>query len=78
VFILIKISRTSRLILIKPGTNHPCVKGILNCTNKGPVPLQSGDNKKYRKKKIGEVTEKFFLSDPLGQNSSYSADYNKD
>jgi hypothetical protein len=28
-------SRTSRLISIKLGINHPWVKGILNCSNKG-------------------------------------------
>jgi hypothetical protein len=41
-FILKKIyfSRTSRPISIKIGTNHPWVKGILNCSNKGPGPLQ--------------------------------------
>jgi hypothetical protein len=27
-------------------TNHPWVKGILNCSNKGPGPLQRGDNYK--------------------------------
>jgi hypothetical protein len=45
-FILKKIffSSTSRLISIKLGTNHPYVTGILNCSNKGPSPLQKGDN----------------------------------
>jgi hypothetical protein len=40
-------SRTSRPISIKLGTNHPWVKEILNCINcinKGPGPLQRGDN----------------------------------
>jgi hypothetical protein len=48
VFILKKIffSRTSRPISIKRGTNHPWVKGILNYSNKGPGPLQRGDNYK--------------------------------
>jgi hypothetical protein len=32
--------RTSRPISIKLGINHPWVKGILNCSNKGPSPLQ--------------------------------------
>jgi hypothetical protein len=36
-------SRTSVLISIKLGTNHPWVKEILNCSNKGPGPLQMGD-----------------------------------
>jgi hypothetical protein len=36
----------SRPISIKHGTNHPWVKGFQNCTNKGPVPLQRGDNHK--------------------------------
>jgi hypothetical protein len=36
-FILKNISsRTSTPISIKLGANHPWVKGILNCTNKGP------------------------------------------
>jgi hypothetical protein len=43
-FILKNISRTSRPISIKLDTNHPWVKGILNCSNKGPGPLQRGDN----------------------------------
>jgi hypothetical protein len=33
-------SRTSGPISIKLGTNHPWVKGILNCSNKGPGLLQ--------------------------------------
>jgi hypothetical protein len=33
-------------IIIKLGTNHPLVKGILNFSNKGPGPLKSGDNYK--------------------------------
>jgi hypothetical protein len=32
-------SRTSWRISIKLGTNHPWVKGILNCSNKGSDPL---------------------------------------
>jgi hypothetical protein len=34
---------------IKLGTNHPWVKGILNCSNKLPGPLQRGDNHKNAK-----------------------------
>jgi hypothetical protein len=44
---LMKIfSRTSRTISIKLGINHPWVNGILNCSKKGPGPLQRGDNHK--------------------------------
>jgi hypothetical protein len=39
-------SRTSKLISIKLDTNHRWVKGILNCSIKGPVPLQRGNNRK--------------------------------
>jgi hypothetical protein len=39
-------SRTSRPITIKLGINDPWVKGTLNCSNKGPGPLQRGDNHK--------------------------------
>jgi hypothetical protein len=42
-------SRTSRLISIKLGTNHPWVKGILNGTIKGPGPLKRGVNHKNEK-----------------------------
>jgi hypothetical protein len=49
-FILKKIfSRTSTPISIKLGANHPWVKGILNCTDKEPGPLQRGDNHKNAK-----------------------------
>jgi hypothetical protein len=51
-YILKKIfSRTSWPISIKLGKNHSWVKGILNCSNKGPGPLQRGDN--YRNAKMG-------------------------
>jgi hypothetical protein len=33
-------------ISIKLNTNHAWVKGILNCSNKGPGPFQRGDNYK--------------------------------
>jgi hypothetical protein len=36
------VSRTSKPISMKLSTNHPWVKGILNCSNKGTGPLQSG------------------------------------
>jgi hypothetical protein len=42
----LKISRTRRPILLKLGTNHPCLKGILNCWLKEPSPLQGGDSDK--------------------------------
>jgi hypothetical protein len=38
--------RTSGPIPVKLDINHPWVKGILNCSNKGPSPLQRGDNHK--------------------------------
>jgi hypothetical protein len=52
-FILKKIcsSRTSWPISIKLGINHPWAKGILNCSNKGPGPLQREDN--YKNQKMG-------------------------
>jgi hypothetical protein len=37
-------SRTSRPISIKLDTHYPWVKGIEVCSNKGPGPLQMGDN----------------------------------
>jgi hypothetical protein len=48
VFILKKkiFSGTSPPISIKLVINHPWVKGILICSNKGPGPLQRGDNHK--------------------------------
>jgi hypothetical protein len=44
-----KSSRNSRPVSIKLGTNHPWGKGIQICINKGPVPLQRGDNHKNAK-----------------------------
>jgi hypothetical protein len=49
VYVEKQISRTSRPVSIKHGTNHPWVKGFQNCTNKGPVPVQRGDNHKNAK-----------------------------
>jgi hypothetical protein len=46
-------SGTSRPISIKLGTNHPWVKWILNCSNKGPGPLKTGDNHKNAKNGVG-------------------------
>jgi hypothetical protein len=55
-----KISRTSRPISVKRGINHPCVKGIPNCSNKGPDPVQRGDNYKNAKMRWGHL--KIFFS----------------
>jgi hypothetical protein len=44
-------SRTSRPIPMKLSVNHAWAKGILNCSNKGPIPLQRGDN--YNNAKMG-------------------------
>jgi hypothetical protein len=46
-------------ISIKLGTNHLWVKGILNCSNEGPGPLQRGDN--YKNAKIGWYDLKIFF-----------------
>jgi hypothetical protein len=56
-FILKKIffSRTSRPISVTLGTNHPWVKGILNCSNKGPGPLQRGDIYQIAKVRWGHL-----------------------
>jgi hypothetical protein len=60
-FILKKIffSRTSRPNTIKLGINHLWVQGILNCSNKGPGPLQWGDN--HKNAKIGWVHLRIFF-----------------
>jgi hypothetical protein len=50
-FLKIFFFRTSKPISVKLGTNHPWVKGILNCSNKGPDPFQKGDN--YLNAKMG-------------------------
>jgi hypothetical protein len=44
VFILKKefSQKTGRPISIKLKINHPCVKEILNCSDKGAGPLQKG------------------------------------
>jgi hypothetical protein len=48
-------SRTGTLISIKLRANHPWLKGILNCTDKGPGPLQRGDNCKNAKMVCGRL-----------------------
>jgi hypothetical protein len=52
---IFKISRTSRTILIKLGTNYLWVKGIqVLFLNNGLSPLQSGDNHKNVKMGWGD------------------------
>jgi hypothetical protein len=41
------------------GTNHPWVKGIINCSNKGPGSLQKEDNHKW--KTLANSLKTFFL-----------------
>jgi hypothetical protein len=48
-------SRTSGLKSIKLGTNYPLVKGIQVCSNKGPDPLQRGDNHRNVRKGWGHL-----------------------
>ena len=53
-------SKTSRSITIEFGINHPWVQGILNCSNKGPGPLQKGGDKSQMcKNRVGLF--KYFL-----------------
>jgi hypothetical protein len=65
VFILEKISRTSRPISIKLDTNHPCIKEIQICINRRSGSLQRGDNCKNR---VGSFKKK--NQEPLSQKSS--------
>jgi hypothetical protein len=44
---------------IKLGINHTWVKGILNYSNKGPGPLQRGDNLKTAKMGWGHLKPLF-------------------
>jgi hypothetical protein len=57
VFILNKkiFSRTNWSISIKLDTNHPWVKGILNCSNREPGILGRGDNHKNAKMGWGHL-----------------------
>jgi hypothetical protein len=57
-------SRTSRLKSIKLGTNYPWVKGIQVSSNKGPGPLQRGDN--HKNVKMGWGHSKIFFSRTTG------------
>jgi hypothetical protein len=59
-FFKIFFPRTSRPISIKLGINHPRVKGLLNCSNEGPGPLERGDNLKNAEIWRGHL--KFFFS----------------
>ena len=69
-FLKIFFFRTSRPISIKLGINHPWVKEILNCSNKGPGLLQRGDN--HKNAKMGWVyLRKSSSTEPLSQNRSY-------
>jgi hypothetical protein len=58
-FLKIFFSRTSWPNSIKLGTHYPWVKGIQVCSNKGPVPLQRGDN--YKNVKMGWGHKRIFL-----------------
>jgi hypothetical protein len=60
-FFKISFFRTSRPNSIKLGTNFPWVKGIQVYSNKGPGPLQRGDNHKNVKMGWGH------LKIPVGQ-----------
>jgi hypothetical protein len=54
-FLKIFSSRTSRPKSIKLDKNYPWVKGIQVCTNKGPGPLERGDNHKNVKMGWGHL-----------------------
>jgi hypothetical protein len=56
--------RTSRPNSIKLSTNYPWVKGIQVCSNKGPGPLQRGDN--HKNVKMGWDHWKIFFSRTIG------------
>jgi hypothetical protein len=55
-------SRSSRSISLKLSINHSWVKGILNCSNKGPGPLQRGDNYKISKMVWGNLKISFSIT----------------
>jgi hypothetical protein len=67
---LLKIffSTTSRPNSIKLGTNYPLVKRIQVHTNKGPDPLQRGNNHKNGKNGVG------LFKNPL---QSHEANFNQ-
>jgi hypothetical protein len=65
-FLKIFFSITSWPNSIKLGTNYPWVKGIQFCSNKGPSPLQRGDNRKNVKMGWGHL--KIFFSRTTGPN----------
>jgi hypothetical protein len=55
IFSKIFFSRTSWPNSIVLNTNYPWVKGIQVCSNKGPGPLQRGDNHKNAKMGWGHL-----------------------
>jgi hypothetical protein len=57
-------SRTTGPILNRLATNHPWVKGIQVYSNKGPGPLQRGDNHKNIKMGWGHLN--IFFSRTIG------------
>jgi hypothetical protein len=63
-FLKISFSRTSRPNSIKLDINYSWVKGIQVCSNKGPGPLQRGDNHKNVKMGWGHL--KVFFSRTTG------------
>jgi hypothetical protein len=54
-------SRTSRSISIKFGTNHPWVKGIQRCSNKGPWTVLFKGNT-HKNAKMGQSHIEIFFS----------------
>jgi hypothetical protein len=61
-FLKIFFSRSSRPNSIKLGPNYLWVKGIQVCSNKGPGPLQSGDNHRNVKMGWGHLKILFFIT----------------
>jgi hypothetical protein len=62
------LCRNSRPNSIKPSAHYPWVNGIQDCWNKGPDPLQRGDN--HKNVKMGRVIEKSSSSEPARQIQS--------
>jgi hypothetical protein len=54
-YLKIFFSRISRPKSIKLGTNYHLVKRIQVCSNKGPGPLQGGDNHRNVRKGLGHL-----------------------
>jgi hypothetical protein len=55
IFFKIFFSRTSQPKSIKLDTNYPLVKRIQRCSNKGPGPLQRGNNHRNVRKGWGHL-----------------------